>query len=126
LTEDYRGLGGQAASLLAERRALVHYLIVHRQPTGFEAPHTFLRSGEKVLPVFCVREEAVRFVASHDLGEGWHVRGYHAGELVSLLFALHEPVAWVSFSPLPGHTLIEDALSYVKSRDDFIASLIAR
>ena len=126
MTEDYRGLEGQAASLLAERRAMVHYLIVRRQPTGFEAPHTFLRSGERVLPVFCVRDEALRFVASHSLGEEWHVRGYHAGELVSLLFALHERVAWVSFSPLPGHMLIEDALSHVKSRNDFIASLMAR
>jgi hypothetical protein len=35
-------------------------------------------------------------------------------------------VAWVSFSPLPGHLLIEDALSHVKSREDFIESLIVR
>jgi hypothetical protein len=48
------------------------------------------------------------------------------GELVSLLFALHEQVAWVSFSPLPGHLLIEDELSHLTSRDDFIASLIVR
>jgi len=44
--------------------------------------------------------------------------------LISLLFALHEKVAWVSTSPLPGHLLIEDALSHLTSRDNFIASLI--
>ena len=44
--------------------------------------------------------------------------------MISLLFALHESVAWVVSSPLPGHLLIEDALSRLVSRDDFIASLI--
>ena len=126
LTEDDGGVGGEAASLPAGRQALVHYLIVRREPTGFEAPHTFFRCGERVLPVFCVREEAGTFIASRDLGKGWHVRGYSVGELISLLFALHESVAWVVSSPLPGHMLIEDALSRLMSRDDFIASLIVR
>jgi hypothetical protein len=126
LTEEDGGVGGGAASLPAGRQALVHYLIVRREPTGFEAPHTFFRCGERVLPVFCVREEAGTFIASRDLGKGWHVRGYSVGELISLLFALHDRVAWVSFSPLPGHLLIEDALSHLTSRDDFIESLIVR
>ena len=126
LTKDDGGVRREAESQLAERHTLVHYLIVRRQPTGFEAPHTFFRRGERVLPVFCVMEDARRFIASRDLGEDWHVRGYSAGELVSLLFILHESVAWVSFSPLPGHLLIEDALSHLMSRRDFIASLIVR
>jgi hypothetical protein len=46
--------------------------------------------------------------------------------MISLLFALRERVAWVLFSPLPGHLLIEDALSHQTSRDNFIASLIVR
>ena len=37
-----------------------------------------------------------------------------------------ERVEWVLFSPLPGHLLIEDALSHQTSRDNFIASLIVR
>ena len=126
MTEDDGGVRGKAASLFAERHTLVHYLIVRRQLTGFEAPHIFFRYGESVLPVFCVRKEAGMFIASHDLGEGWHVRGYSVGELVSLLVALHERVALVSFSPLPGHLLIEDELSHLTSRDDFIASMIVR
>jgi hypothetical protein len=104
----------------------VHYLIVRREPTGFEPPHTFFRYGERVLPVFCAREAARRFIASRAPGEGWYARGFSAGELISLLFALHESVAWVMSSPLPGHLLIEDALSRLMSRDDFIASLIVR
>jgi len=107
-------------------QSLVHYLIVRRELTGFEAPHTFFRCGERVLPVFCAREAAKRFIDSRDLGEGWYVRGFSVGELISLLFALHEKVSWISFSPLPGHLLIEDALSHLTSRDNFIESLIVR
>jgi hypothetical protein len=105
-------------------QALAHYLIVRREATGFESPHTFLRYGEGVLPVFCAREAAGRFIASRALAEGWYVREFSVGELISLLFALNERVTWVLFSPLPGHLLIEDAFSHLTSRDDFIASLI--
>ena len=125
LTEDDGGVGG-SASLPAGRQALVHYLIVRREPTGIEAPHTFFRCGERVLPVFCAREAARRFIASRAPGEGWYAQGFSVGELLSLLFALHESVAWVLSSPLPGHLLDEDALSRLTSRDDFIASLILR
>jgi hypothetical protein len=117
---------GEATSPPPTSYSLAHYLIVRREPTGFEAPHTFFRCGERVLPVFCAREPARRFIDSRDLGEGWYVRGFSVGELISLLFALHERMAWVSFSPLPGHLLIEDALSHLTSRDNFIASLIMR
>ena len=126
LTEDDGRVRGEAASLFAERHTLIHYLIVRREITGFEAPHIFFRGGERVLPVFCVREEAETFIASRDLGKRWHVRGFSVGELISLLVALHERVAWVSFSPLPGHLLIEDALSHLTRRDEFIESLIVR
>lgn len=124
LTEDDGGVRGEADSLPAGRRALVHYLIVRREPTGLEVPHTFFRCGERVLPVFCAREAAKRFIASRAPGEGWYARGFSGGELISLLFALHESVTWVISSPLPGHLLIEDALSRLVRRDDFIASLI--
>ena len=126
LTESDGGGRREAASPLPEHPSLVHYLIVRREATGFEAPHTFFRCGEGVLPVFCAREAASRFIASRALGEGWYVRGFSVGELISLLFALHERVEWVMFSPLPGHLLIEDALSHRTSRDSFIASLIVR
>ena len=124
LTEDDGGIRGDADSLPAGRQTLMHYLIVRREPTGFEAPHTFFRCGERVLPVFCAKEAARRFIASRAPNEGWYARGFSVGELISLLFALHESVAWVLSSPLPGHMLIEDALSRRMSRDDFIASLI--
>ena len=77
-----------------------------------------------MLPVFCAREAARRFIAYRAPEEGWYARGFSGGELISLLFALHENVAWVVSSPLPGHLLIDDALSRLVSRDDFIASLI--
>jgi len=117
LTEDDGG---------ARRQAPDRYLIVRREPTGFEMPHTYFRCGEEVVPVFCARRAARRFIALRDLGEGWYARAFYAGELISLLFALHERVAWVSFSPLPEQLPIEDPLSYLTSRDDFIASLITR
>ena len=126
LTEDEGGARGEAASFPSGRQAPDHYLIVRRQPTGFEMPHTYFRCGEEVVPVFCARRAARRFIALRDLGEGWYARAFYAGELISLLFALHERVAWVSFSPLPEQLPIEDPLSYLTSRDDFIASLITR
>jgi hypothetical protein len=123
LTEDDGGVRGEADFLPAGRKALVHYLIVRREPTGLEAPHTFFRCGERVLPIFCAREAARRFIVSRAPGEGWYARGFSGGELISLLFALPESVTWVMSSPLPGHLLIEDTLSRLISRDDFIASL---
>jgi hypothetical protein len=119
-----RGEGSSWTS--PEHPSFVHYLIARREATGFEAPHICFRCGEGVLPVFCSREAARRFLASRALGEGWYVRGFSVGELISLLFALHERVAWVMFSPLPGHLLIEDALSHLMSRDSFIESLLMR
>jgi hypothetical protein len=126
LTENEEGERREAASPPHTYQSLVHYLIVRREPTGFLAPHTFFRCGEGVLPVFCAREAARRFIDSGALGEGWYVRGFSVGELISLLFALRERVEWVLFSPLPGHLLIEEALSHQTSRDNFIASLIVR
>jgi hypothetical protein len=124
LTENERGERREATSPPPISWSLAHYLIVRREPTGFEAPHTFFRCGERVLPVFCAREAAKRFIDYRALGEGWYVRGFSVGELISLLFALHERVAWVLFSPLPGSLLVEDALSRMTTRDNFIASLI--
>jgi hypothetical protein len=126
LTEGEGGERKEVTSPLPTYESLVHYLIVRREPTGFEVPHTFFRCGEGVLPVFCAREAARRYIDSGALGEGWYVRWFSVGEMISLLFALRERVAWVLFSPLPGHLLIEDALSHQTSRDNFIASLIVR
>jgi hypothetical protein len=124
LTENQGGGQSEATSPPPAYHPLAHYLIVRRELTGFEAPHTFFRCGERVLPVFCAREAAKMFIDSRALEEGWYVRGFSVGELISLLFALHDRVAWVLFNPLPGHLLVEDALSRLTSRDNFIASLI--
>jgi hypothetical protein len=124
LTENHGGERREAISPPPMYQSLAHYLIVRREPTGFEAPHTFFRCGERVLPVFCAREAARRHIDYCALGEGWYVRGFSVGELISLLFALHKRVAWVLFSPLPGNLLVEDTLSRLTSRDNFIASLI--
>ena len=124
MTEDDGAVGGSSDSPPTGRMALVHYLIVRREDAGREVPHTFFRCGERVLPVFCAREAARRFIATRNPDEGWYVRGFSGGELISLLFALHERVAWVVSSPLPGHLLTGDALTRLVSRDDFIASLL--
>jgi hypothetical protein len=124
LTGDDGAVGGASDPPPTRRMALVHYLIVRREVTGREAPHTFFRCGERVLPVFCASEAARRFIVDRDYDEGWYARGFSTGELISLLFALHESVAWVVSSPLPGHLLTEDVLSRLVSRDDFIASLL--
>jgi len=104
--------------------SLLHYLIARREPTGIESLHTFFHHGEGVLPVFCSRGAARRFLASRALGEEWYVRGCCVGELISLLFALHERVAWVLPSPLPRHPLTEDEISHLMSRDSFLEALV--
>ena len=78
-----------------------------------------------MLPVFSSAEVARRFLASVALDEGWHIRAFSAGELVSLLFILHERVTWVLRNPPPGRLLAEDALSQRMSRDGFVEFLIA-
>jgi hypothetical protein len=112
---------------VASFSGLVHYVyvIARRESTGFEVPHTFFHLGKEVLPVFSSAEAARRFLASLALGDRWHVRGFSAGELVSVLFILHERVAWVLPNPPLGRLLAEDDLSHLTSRDSFIEFLIA-
>lgn len=126
LTEKDAGSSSGAPSPFPEHPSLAHYLIVRREPTGFEAPHTFFRHGKGVLPVFCAKEAARRFITSRDFDERWYVRPFSAGELISLLFAINERVTWVMVSPLPGHLPTEDTLSHMTSRDNFIMSLLVR
>jgi hypothetical protein len=115
----------QASWLPSRRSGLVHYVIARREPTGFEVPHTFFHLGKEALPVFSSAEAARRFLASLALGDRWHVREFSAGELVSVLFVLHERVAWVLPNPPLGRFLAEDELSRLTSRDSFIEFLIA-
>jgi hypothetical protein len=103
----------------------VHYLISHREVTGSEVPHTFFYSGEKVLAVFSFREAARRFLTSHQLMDGWHVREYSSGELVSVLFAHHERLRGILLDPLPGRQLADqEGLCPPVNRDGFIEFLI--
>jgi hypothetical protein len=120
-----KGVDWEPSWLPSGRSGLVHYVIARRETTGFEVPHTFFHLGKEVLPVFSSAEAARRFLASLALGDRWHVRGYFAGELVSLLFILHKRVAWVLPNPPLERLQAEDAQSQVMRRDRFIEFLIA-
>ncbi len=126
------GVGGNGGTSWSseEGRGFPHYLITRREPTGFEAPHAYFRHGEGVVPVFCSEGEARRYLASLDPEDGWHVRAFSPGELVSLLFAIHERVAWVLPDPLPdpstGRTPAKDCRASPVGRDEFIAQLVRR
>ena len=104
---------------------MVHYVIARRETTGFEVPHTFFHLGKEVLPVFSSAEAARRFLESLALGDSWHVRGFSGGELISILFILHERVAWVLPNPPLGRLPAEDELSHLTSRNSFVEFLIA-
>jgi hypothetical protein len=120
-----KGVDWEPSWLPSGRSGLVHYVIARRETTGFEVPHTFFHLGKEVLPVFSSAEAARRFLASLALGDRWHVRGFFAGELVSLLFILHKRVAWVLPNPPLERLQAEDAQSQVMRRDRFIEFLIA-
>lgn len=77
----------------------MQFLVSVLRQSPIELPHTFFHLGKEVLPVFSSTEAARRFLASLALDDKWHVRGFSTGELVSLLFILHERVAWVLPNP---------------------------
>jgi hypothetical protein len=110
---------------VASFSGLVHYVVTRRETTGFEVPYTFFHLGKEVLPVFSSAEAAQRFLASLALGESWHVRGFSTGELVSVLFILHERVAWILPNPPPGRLPAEDERWHLTSRDTLVEFLIA-
>ncbi len=74
--------------------------------------------------MFSSAEAARRFLYSQVLGEGWYVRQFSTGELVSLLFGLYGRVGRVLPNPVPTALSSEDALASLVSRDRFIESLI--
>ena len=101
--------------------APVHYLISDRKVTGSEAPHSFHYSGKEVLAAFSFREAARRFLLTQDLREGWYLREYSSGELVSMLFAHHERLSGILLKPSPGRHLADhEVLWSPMSRDGFI------
>jgi hypothetical protein len=122
--EDHRIVEGtgEASCPTPGRPVLVHYLVARRETKGIEVPHVLMGGGEEVLPVFSSAEAARRFLISQVRGEGWYVRQFSTGELVSLLFGLYGRFSLILPNPLPG-TLSEDTSSPV-SRDRFIESLI--
>jgi len=109
-----------------EGRGFPHYLITRPEPTGFAAPYTFFRNGEGVVAVFCSEGAARRYLGSLATKDGWSVRAFSAGELISLLFALHERVTWVLPNPSPGVSPAKDGRSSPVGRDDFVVSLLGR
>ena len=69
---------------------MVHFVIVHRETTGFEVPHTFLYLGKEVMPVFSSAAAARRFLASLALGDT---------ERDTTLIALYYPASLVAELP---------------------------
>ncbi len=100
-----------------------HYLIVGYGSKGVELPHLLSGSGEEILPVFSTKSAAQDFLSSSPLGEGWYVRGFSGGELVSMLFAFHARVKGVSLDPQPG-ALSGDVALPVVGRNAFVSSLL--
>jgi hypothetical protein len=115
---------GEVSWTSSGRPVIVHYLITRRETKGLEVPHVLLGCGEEVLPVFSSAEAAGRFLASQVRGEGWYVRQFSSGELVSLLFGLYGRAGRVLPNPLPGALSGEGASSSLVSRERFIEFLI--
>jgi hypothetical protein len=108
----------------SEEHTLVQrYLIVGYSSKGLELPHIFSDSGEEVLPVFSSEEAAQEFLSLSSVGEGWYVRGFSGGELVSVLFAYHPRMKGVLLDPHPG-ALSGDVMVSLVGRNAFVSSLL--
>jgi hypothetical protein len=90
---------------------------------GLELPHFFLDSGEEILPVFSSEEAAQEFFSLSSLQNGWYVRGFAKGELVSMLFAFHARIQGVLLDPQPVALSGDGAVSVV-GRNAFVSSLL--
>ena len=102
---------------------LQHYLIVGQSSKGLELPSIFADSGQGVLPVFSSEEAAREFLSLSLLGEGWYVRGFSGGELVSVLFAFHRARKRILLDPHPG-ALSEDTAVFTVGRRAFVSSVL--
>jgi hypothetical protein len=100
-----------------------HYLIVGHGSKGLELPHIFSDSGEEILPVFSSEEAAQEFLSLSSLGQGWYVRSFSGGELVSVLFAFHAGMKGVLLDPHPG-ALSEDVTASLVGQNAFVSSLL--
>ena len=114
----------EASRPTSGRPGHVHYLITRREIRGLEVSCVLLGCGEEVLPVFSSAGAATRFLSSQVLGDGWYVRQFSTGELVSLLCGLFQSKGRILPNPLPTALSGEDALASLVSRDRFIESLI--
>lgn len=117
------GSPGHVRWLSEEYVLLQHYLIVGHSSKGLELPHIFSDSGDEMLPVFSSEEAAREFLSLSPLGEGWCVRGFSGGELVSLIFAFHAGMKGVLLDPYPG-VLSGDAMVSLVERDAFMGSVL--
>ncbi len=117
------GSPGDVRWLSEEHVLLQHYLIVGHNCKALELPHICTDSGEEMLPVFSSEEAAREFLSLSSLGEGWYVRGFSRGELVSLIFAFHTGMKGVLLDPYPG-VLSGDVMVSLVERDAFMGSVL--
>jgi hypothetical protein len=114
---------GHAVWFSEEHTLVQHYLIVGHGSKGLELPDILSDSGEEVLPVFSSEEAAQEFLSLSSFGKGWHVRGFSAGELVSMLFAFHTAMKGILLDPEPG-ALSGEVMVSVVGRNAFVSSLL--
>ena len=113
-----------SAMWYSEEHTLVrHYLIVGHLSKGLELPDILSDNGEEILPVFYSEEAAQEFLSLSYLQEGWYVRGFSKGELVSVLFAFHAGMKGVLLDPQP-EALSGGVAASVVGRDAFVSSLL--
>ena len=115
----------QSTGALEQKEAMLpqHYLIVGHSSKGLELPHIFSDSGREILPVFSSETAAQEFLCLCSLQNGWYVRGFSGGELVSMLFAYHARIKGVVLDPQPA-ALSEVVAESVVGRNAFVGSLL--
>jgi hypothetical protein len=117
------GSRGSAVWFSEEHKPLQRYLVVGHSTKGLELPDVRSDSGEVILPVFSSEKAAREYLSLSSLGTRWYVRGYSAGELVSVLFAFHTRIRGILLDPHPSGLSGDVAVSVV-GRDAFVSSLL--
>ena len=121
--------GGSVVAPMGELKGVMrppYWLVVNHHGGRMAVLTVTLASGERVLPIFSLEDEAEAFVRFRGLEGGWRARSTGVGELVSVLYGPCASVQRIALDP-PPEIEVRMALGLTStSRESFVDHLIGR